>query len=150
MIVREIMQMGQDLFVTSEMGILELGPVRMLTVPGELFPELAVGGYDGSQMFTTEVELIDPNNPNPPDLMTAPEGPYIKERMGSEYTWILGLGMDELGYIVPSYDFELGSPAYLVEAEGDHYEETNSLGPDLTMHVDNEGDKLIEFIQWLN
>jgi hypothetical protein len=132
------------------MAMIEIGPVRMLTVPGELLPELAVGGYDGSQMFTDEVELIDPNNPNPPDLDAAPFGPYIKQRMASPYTWIVGLGNDELGYIVPNYDFKLDLLLpYVNQAEGDHYEETNSIGPHITAIVDEQTDALIDFINWL-
>ena len=44
---------------------------------------------------------------------------------------VLGLTNDEIGYLIPEYDYVLdeGLP-YLSEAEGDHYEETNSLGPE--------------------
>ncbi|NVB40915.1 neutral/alkaline non-lysosomal ceramidase N-terminal domain-containing protein [Pseudenhygromyxa sp. WMMC2535] len=140
---------GGKQYVRSEMGVIELGPLRMLSVPGELLPELAVGGYDGSQMFTSEVELIDPNNTNPPDLSQAPEGPYLKDIIASPYTWVIGLGNDELGYIIPEYDFVLGFPAYISEAEGDHYEETNSIGPHMTGLVYEHGEQLSEFIDWL-
>jgi hypothetical protein len=146
---REVVEVDNKMHVRTEMGVLELGPVRMLTIPGELLPELAVGGYDGSQMFTSEVEIIDPLNPNPPDLDAAPAGPYLKERMASSYTWLIGLGNDELGYILPNYDFVLGDLPYLSEADGDHYEETNSIGPHMAGLVDQNGDALIEFIDWL-
>jgi hypothetical protein len=50
--------------------------------------------------------------------------------MAGEHNWILGLGNDEIGYLLPSYNFTLHSTVpYLNEAEGDHYEETNSIGP---------------------
>jgi hypothetical protein len=147
---REIVEMNGKQYLTTEMGVLELGPVRMLTVPGELLPELAVGGYDGSQMFTEMADFIDPNNTNPPDVSMAPQGPYLKQRLGSPYTWLLGLGNDELGYIIPNYDFVLSdSLPYLNEAEGDHYEETNSLGPHMADIVDQNADFLVEFIDWL-
>jgi hypothetical protein len=100
-------------------------------------------------MFTDEVELIKDDNPNPPNLATAPEGPYLKERMGSPYTWLIGLGNDELGYILPPYDFELGFPAYLGQAEGDHYEETNSIGPHIADLVFEHNDALVSFLDWL-
>jgi hypothetical protein len=49
---------------------------------------------------------------------------------GMEDMLILGLANDEIGYIVPPSDFVLdGELPYVREAEGDHYEETNSLGP---------------------
>ena len=116
--------------VLSEVDLIELGPLRILTIPGELFPELAVGGYDGSRVNTDEVPFIDPDNALPPDLSAAPTGPPLKEQMGSEHAWIMGLGNDEIGYLVPPYDYVLAESApYLSEAPGDHYEETNSLGP---------------------
>ena len=60
----------------------------------------------------------------------APSGPYWAELMETEHAWIVGLANDELGYIIPAYDFEVHPTVpYLDEAEGDHYEETNSLGP---------------------
>jgi hypothetical protein len=51
--------------------------------------------------------------------------------MPGEYKMVFGLANDELGYIIPDYNYILhdGQP-YLDEAPGDHYEETNSLGVD--------------------
>ena len=130
----------------TEVDVLDLGPVRMLTVPGELFPELAIGGYDGSHVNTTVVEFISSDNPNPPDISAAPTGPYLKDRMGATYNWVLGLGNDEIGYIVPPYDFELDENApYLSEADGDHYEETNSMGPETANLID---DAVAQLLAW--
>ena len=122
--------------VLTEMDVVRVGPVSMLTVPGELAPELAVGGYDGSRVGSDDVELVDPNNPNPPNLALAPEGPYLKDLMGGEFNWILGLANDEIGYLLPSYDYVLHPDVpYLDQADGDHYEETNSLGPNAAPKV---------------
>lgn len=130
----------------SEIDVIDLGPIRMMTIPGELFPEIAIGGYDGSHLNTTYYDFIDADNPNPPDLSQAPEPPYLKDLMGAQYNWILGLGNDEIGYIVPSYDFQVDSSApYLVEAPGDHYEETNSLGPDSDPVIEAAAKKLLEW-----
>lgn len=130
--------------IETEMSIVELGPIQMLSVPGELLPELAIGGYDGSRINAPGVDLIDPNNTNPPALDSAPEGPYIKDRMPGMYPWLIGLGNDELGYIIPEYNFELAAAMpYVEEAEGDHYEETNSLGPKMAGLVDKYADLLI-------
>lgn len=130
--------------IASEMALVELGPIHMLTIPGELLPELAIGGYDGSRINAPGVPLIEDGNVNPPDVSKAPEGPYIKERMQSTYPWLIGLANDELGYIIPQYNFELAaSNPWVEEAEGDHYEETNSLGPDMAMFIDKYADLLI-------
>lgn len=132
-----------DMEIQTEMSLVELGPIQLLSVPGELLPELAVGGYDGSRINAPGVPLIDPNNPNPPKIDEAPQGPYIKDRMPGLYPWLIGLGNDELGYIIPEYNFELGPMPYSSEAEGDHYEETNSLGPHMAALIDKYADLLI-------
>ena len=134
----------KDMEIDTEMSLVNLGPIQMLSVPGELLPELAVGGYDGSRINAPGVPLVDPNNVNPPKLDQAPAGPYIKDRMPAMYPWLIGLGNDELGYIIPEYNFELapGTP-YIDEAEGDHYEETNSLGPHMAGMIDKYADLLI-------
>lgn len=113
----------------TEIARIQIGDLEMLSVPGEAFPELAFGGYDGSKIGNESDPLISPDNPNPPDLDLAPDGPYWFDLMSGEHAWILGLSNDEVGYIVPAYDFIVDpvSP-YINEAEGDHYEETNSLG----------------------
>lgn len=130
--------------IETEMALIELGPIQMLTVPGELLPELAIGGYDGSHVGAPGASLVKPDNPNPPQLDEAPPGPYLEDRMGGTYRWIVGLGNDELGYIIPEYDFQLADKMpWLNEAEGDHYEETNSLGPDMARLVDEFADLLI-------
>jgi len=135
--------------IISEMALLELGPLRMLTMPGELLPEIGIGGYDGSALFSDDAMVLDPDNPMPPNLDAAPQGPYLIERLtpeGAPRPWIVGLGNDELGYIIPEYDFILaGSMPYFNEADGDHYEETNSLGPATAGLLEIEADRLIEF-----
>jgi hypothetical protein len=120
---------GTTGFVKTQALVLTLGPLTLYSVPGELFPELAVGGYDGSRSFG---EPVVPDDPLAPDLSAAPEPPYLHDLMPGRHRWVIGLGMDELGYMVPPYDFKL-NPAlpYLREADGDHYEETNSVGPEI-------------------
>lgn len=115
--------------IKTQAAVLTLGPLTLYSVPGELFPELAVGGYDGGLSFG---EPVVPDEPLAPDLAAAPGPPYLHDLMPGVHRWVLGLGMDELGYMVPPYDFKL-HPAlpYLNEAEGDHYEETNSVGPEI-------------------
>jgi hypothetical protein len=119
----------------------------MQSVPGELLPELAIGGYDDPLQPHTDLEtIIGDDNPNPPDLSQAPSGPYIKDLMQGEYNWIIGLGNDELGYFVPSYNYQLSDTSpYLQQAEGDHYEETNSLGPSAYPIIETEVQRVLNW-----
>ncbi len=130
--------------IETEVDLLRVGPLSILTCPGELFPEVNIGGYDGSHTGAEDAWLIDPKNPNPPDLSAAPTGPYLRERVMGEQVWLLGLGNDQLGYFVPPYDFELHpSSPWFDEAEGDHYEETNSLGPETVPRYEATVDALL-------
>ncbi len=113
--------------VDTELSLIRLGAVRILGVPGELFPELALGGYDGSLRFGHP--LWSPANPNPPAVSKAPRGPYLRQRLG-RHGWVVGLANDEIGYIVPAYDFKVTPTRSMSpEPSGTHYNETNSIGP---------------------
>lgn len=96
--------------LTTELTLIRLGDLALLLLPGELFPELINGTGRES---------------DPPALRDVATGYGIEDLM------VIGLANDEIGYILPPSDFVLhASLPYLSEAEGDHYEETNSVGPD--------------------
>jgi hypothetical protein len=123
-------------WVESKIAYLTLGPVAILTNPGELLPELFIGGYGGEYKGT--YRFIDTTKPNPPDVSKAPPPPYLIERMDGmrAHRMTFGLTMDFLGYIVPRYNFVLDEQRpYFDEAEGDHYEETNSIGSLAEPHI---------------
>jgi hypothetical protein len=130
----------------TEIARIQIGPLHLLSIPGELFPELAFGGFDGSKIGSESDTLIRENNPLPPQLDQAPTGPFWAELLDSEHNWIVGLGNDEVGYIIPEYDFVINpiSP-YIDQADGDHYEETNSLGPATAGLLDEAVRKLLKW-----
>lgn len=133
--------------IITEIDLLQVGPLRLLTCPGEMFPELNIGGYDGSHVGHADAPLIDPHNEHPPDLSAAPAGPYIKERLGGEQPWVVGLGNDQLGYMLPVYDFELDPiNPWFDQADGDHYEETNSLGGQFAPLYEEQVDLLLDWV----
>jgi len=117
---------------------LQIGPLGIVTVPGELHPELWVGGYDGS--WTWGWPFNDDTKPNQPDFAHVPQPPYMRNLVlahpGVHYPVVAGLAEDYVGYIVPAYNYALdpGDP-YITEADGDHYEEVYSLGPDDERHI---------------
>ena len=115
-------------------AMLRIGPVTFGTVPGEAFPELAVGGYFDPFPYSYGHPIIDPANQYPPDLSKAPQGPYLRDLMPGEVKFFLGL--DELGYEVPGYDFKLSDTnPYIDRPPGDHYEETNGIGPQIVDQI---------------
>lgn len=105
--------------VQTELSILRLGDLAIALLPGEIFPELVLGGAYGD---------ANPNGVNPRPLRK------IAADYGVDDLLIIGLCNDEIGYIVPPSDFLLNEEApYLAKTmdyKGEnHYEETNSVGP---------------------
>ena len=116
--------------IDTEMAYITLGPAAIITCPGELLPELFIGGYDGSRAGAWP--FLDPMDIAPPDVAEAPPPPYLFDFMGGDpdSRMVFGLTLDFVGYIIPRYNFVLDEDApYIAQAPGDHYEETNSLGP---------------------
>lgn len=124
-------------WVQSRTTFLQVGPVATITAPGELHPELWVGAQDMRWSFNLpRVTETD----NPPDFMRAPPPPYLRDLMLANpdvrYAFVSGLTEDFLGYIVADWNYVLHPTSpYLSEATGDHYEETNSIGPDSQEHL---------------
>jgi hypothetical protein len=114
-------------WIETEASLLRIGPVKILGVPGELFPELAIGGYAGEHTYG--YPPARQGNKNPPDLKAAPKPPYLRESLKAKHGWIVGLANDEIGYIIPPYDFQATPTRSMTpKPAGTHYEETNSTG----------------------
>jgi hypothetical protein len=116
----------------------QIGPLGLVTVPGELHPELWVGGYD--QSWTWGYPFYDATKPNLPNFAEAPQPPYMRDLVlahtGVRYPVVAGLAEDYIGYIVPAYNYVLDpNNPYINEAAGDHYEEVYSLGPLVEQHA---------------
>jgi hypothetical protein len=144
--------------VLTRVSQVRVGPITFQTMPGEAFSETMVGyrieqDRDGVifgnpadrncaanrlDRLAEDAEgerfpcLVRANNPNPPDMLASPDSDddYLRGFIPGAYMVLIGLGNDELGYLVPSYDFKTISNG-LAEAEGDHYEETVSPGDEL-------------------
>lgn len=99
------------LSVATSVSLLRLGDLTVVCLPGELFPELAYGAGDVLGVTATLREILD------------------------EDFFVIGLCDDEVGYIVPPSDFLVHeTDPYLStvtdETGENHYEETNSVGPE--------------------
>lgn len=120
----------------SELAILDLGPAQMLALPGEIHPELVIGM--APENTPAPYVRVDPMNKNPPKLEKAPADGHLYQLTDptAKFKWSLGLGNDMMGYLVPSWNYELDpNDPYYAEAPGDHYEETNSVGPKVEAEV---------------
>ncbi|MBI3596998.1 MAG: hypothetical protein HY203_07600, partial [Nitrospirae bacterium] len=129
---------------------------QMITVPGELFPEIALGGYledtDICWRVTDRKKSIDGIGKE--RIAAAHPGaakePVLREFLTAPYSFLFGLANDELGYIVPANDFVFPTynpgPVFGVDRCGfkDHYEETLSASSKMAPLVTRA---LIELIQ---
>jgi hypothetical protein len=105
----------RELYFPTEIGFAELGDtLKLAMVPGELMPELAVGGaYEDWESYN--------GNPWP--------FPPIQEILGGELA-VIGLCNDFIGYIIPDNDFgSMFAPL--------HYEESVSAGGKTASNVVN-------------
>jgi hypothetical protein len=108
---------------TTTVGLIELsgsGPqLDIALIPGELYPELSVGGverYAGA------------------DFPDAPIEPPIKPMLPAPYRMLIGLADDEIGYIIPKAEWDQKAP-YLQNAPKAWYGEENSVGPDAAARI---------------
>ncbi len=131
--------------VLTEIAVIDIGKLQLMWMPGELDPALFIGGYDGSH--TPEgAAIVDPEVENAPNLALAPSGPYLRDfaRDTAEYVGIVSLGNDQIGYLLPEFDFVLDDRnPYIDEARGEHYEETNSVGIDGWPRIRDQMEQLL-------
>jgi len=101
-------------------------PAEFITLPGEVFPELI---YGVATFHRTDCPAAHTGRPYEPAVW-----PLLKAR----YKFILGLTPDEIGYVVPQYDFVPLPPldwvpgkqapdACAAQGVPSHYHETNSV-----------------------
>ena len=113
----------------TEIAYVTIGPASFLTYPGEVYPELINGGIESPIGQDYEIEPI--------------ELPVAREMMSGDYKFIIGLGNDELGYVIPKSEWDKKNP-YIYGEEESPYGESNSLGPDTAPILHQEIKQLIE------
>ncbi|MBX3129937.1 MAG: hypothetical protein KF718_24690 [Polyangiaceae bacterium] len=146
--------------VRTQIAVIDVGPAEMVSLPGELHAELllatpeGVTSLDSPFPFTPApfVVLNDPaTNPNcqtdgysrcndgPPDIAALDRTRVLDLHRDpkARFRWVLGLGQDQIGYILPAYDYKLHpqNPYFSEYTPGEHYEETNSVGPNVESAV---------------
>lgn len=119
--------------VRTEVSYAEIGDIKAVFVPGELFPELAYGGNESFNGANDSVK-----NPK-----------TFQEMTGDNNLLVFGLSNDEIGYIIPPDNFLLDSKQPYIENATDqygrkHYEETNSLGPKTAENLARALEKLLK------
>jgi Neutral/alkaline non-lysosomal ceramidase, N-terminal len=121
---------GKQPELESTVYAITIGDAQIVTVPGELFPEV----FYGVEKYRRR-DCAEADTKRPPELS-------VRDRMTKKYKFVFGLCPDEFGYIVPGYDFLAPLPDAargLRQAQDpckskgvpDHYHETNSASSQL-------------------
>jgi hypothetical protein len=108
--------------VRTEIACLRLGELDVAVVPGEIYPELVLGKVQEPPDPAADF----PDAPVEPSIYGSMPGP---NRAIGRYRMIVGLGNDELGYILPKRQWD-EKPPFTYGQKKAPYGEVNSLGPD--------------------
>ncbi len=101
----------------TEVDALRIGDIEILTIPGELYPEIGEGGVE---------------SPPGQDYALSPvEVPPIRQEMKGKLNLILGLANDEIGYIIPKSQWDVSAPYAYGREKSPQYGEENSFGPEV-------------------
>ena len=99
----------------SEVAFIQLGQATITGIPGELYPEIAVGGIE---------------NPEGADYVMAPqEVPHLRSQLPGDVNLMVNLANDAIGYIIPKSEWDNTAP-WIYGEEEETYGEIVSLGPD--------------------
>jgi hypothetical protein len=136
------------LWTTTEMNLLTIGNLWMLTVPGELYAEIAVGGVYVPNDNRSAGDYYDelPQDESNPGNKAAVEIPAIRTLMKGDVNMIMNLGNDHLGYLIPKSQWDEKKPYMLGYAKAPYGEE-NSIGPNAAGIIHKIALKLLEQVQ---
>ncbi|MBW1809467.1 MAG: hypothetical protein JRJ87_14825 [Deltaproteobacteria bacterium] len=109
--------------IQTEITVLDLGEAQIVTVPGEIYPELVLEGPNGETYYE------DPQDPGADFYGTECVKPVYHYMRPSDYRMVLGLANDELGYIIPKCQFDCVAP-YTYGRDDAQYGEGVSAGPE--------------------
>jgi len=107
--------------IKTRMTLLRVGPIDFLTVPGELNPELEIGLPAGFNPKQGPVHSDNYTVRKPLDTI-----------LRGKYKIVIGLGEDELGYIVPECDWRMT-----------YYEPHMSASPEMERIVIEHAERLV-------
>ena len=117
----------------TELAVLKIGPVSIVTIPGEAYPEVINGGIEapeGNDFGLDPVEL-----------------PPVRDMMPGKYKFVFGLANDEIGYIIPKSQWDADAP-YAYGRKDSPYGEENSLGPETASLLHRNLKEMLEAVSY--
>jgi hypothetical protein len=114
-------------YLKTNVGVLTLGPVQLAYSPGEVFPFTEVRGPIDEAQMPFPTNCYEPSSENFYCGSPLPMTPWISAEMNQPYRFLVGLGEDMLGYLMPPGDF-VGGEGELSSEPWASYEATNTHG----------------------
>ncbi len=123
-------ELFRDYRIGTEVDVVSVGPLEVVAIPGELYPELWLVNSDGTSFIERPDGADFPDAEEETPLQAAlPEG---------RLPVVLNNANDAVGYILPKAQFDARAP-WAYDPDGGQYGEENSLGeeagPTLTRAV---------------
>lgn len=101
--------------VQTELAVISVGPLTIVTVPGEIYPEIVNGGVEAPEEGDFGIPAV--------------EVPAIRNMMPGRFKFVIGLANDEIGYIIPKSQWDV-KPPFAYGRNKAQYGEENSMGPE--------------------
>jgi hypothetical protein len=114
----------------TELDAIRIGDLQVLTIPGEMYPEIAEGGVE---------------SPAGADYPGSPvEVPPLRSLMRGKLNMIVGLANDEVGYIIPKTQWDKKPPYAYGRTRAPQYGEENSPGSEVAPAIHREAMALLK------
>ncbi len=108
----------------TEVNAIRIGDLEILTIPGELYPEIAEGGIESPEGADYPGEPV--------------EVPPLRKEMRGKVNMIFNLANDEIGYIIPKTQWDVKPPYAYGRTDDPQYGEENSGGSDVAAAIHRE------------
>ena len=116
----------------TEVNAIRIGDVMIVTVPGEIYPEVVEGG----------VVALEGRDFQVPPQEVPPLRTVMEADEGVRMAFVIGLANDEIGYMVPKSQWDVEPP--FVYNNKKQYGEQNSGGPEVATSVHHTGMDLVK------
>lgn len=114
----------------TEINVIRIGGVLLLSTPGEIYPEIVEGGVEAKPGRDFEIDPV--------------EVPPLRHEMerSARMALVIGLANDQIGYMVPKSQWDAEAP--FVYDNKAQYGEENSGGPEVAPTIYRESWKMLE------
>jgi hypothetical protein len=114
----------------TEVNAIRVGELEILTIPGEIYPEIVEGGIESPE---------GADFPGPPV-----EVPPLRSQMQGKVNMVIGLANDEIGYIIPRTQWDVDPPYAYGRTDDPQYGEENSGGSKVAPVIHQESLAVLE------